>query len=96
MAAPTAPAALGGMSVTSAVANANAAAAAGAGKKAAQVALQAEINNDEEWAKFLLRDGLLGEFLLPTPEQPHNVASTLLAGMLTVDLEAIPNPCCQD
>lgn len=50
------------MSVTSAVANANAAAAAGAGKKAAQVQLQAELNNDDEWAKFVLKEGLLGEF----------------------------------
>ncbi|XP_032529756.2 thioredoxin domain-containing protein 6-like isoform X1 [Danaus plexippus] len=48
------------MSVTSAVANAAAAAAAaGTGKKAAQVQLQAELNNDDEWNKFLLRDGLL-------------------------------------
>ncbi|CAG9121810.1 unnamed protein product [Plutella xylostella] len=36
-----------------------AAAAAGAGKKAAQVQLQAELNTDEDWRKFLLRDGLL-------------------------------------
>ncbi|XP_045485860.1 uncharacterized protein LOC111004474 [Pieris rapae] len=47
------------MSITSAVANAAALAAAGAGKKAAQVQLQAEINTDDEWAKFLNRDGLL-------------------------------------
>ncbi|XP_063375879.1 thioredoxin domain-containing protein 3 homolog isoform X1 [Cydia fagiglandana] len=48
------------MSLTSALLNANnAAAAAGAGKKAAQVQLQAELNTDEEWAKFLQRDGLL-------------------------------------
>lgn len=50
------------MALTSAVANAAAAAAAaGAGKKAAQVQLQAELNTDEEWNKFLTRDGLLGE-----------------------------------
>ncbi|GBP53192.1 hypothetical protein EVAR_8969_1 [Eumeta japonica] len=42
-----------------ALAAANAAAAAAAGKKAAQVQLQAELNNDEEWNKFLQRDGLL-------------------------------------
>ncbi|KAF9408443.1 hypothetical protein HW555_011878 [Spodoptera exigua] len=48
------------MALTSAVANAAAAAAAaGAGKKAAQVQLQAELNTDEEWNKFLTRDGLL-------------------------------------
>ncbi|RVE55167.1 hypothetical protein evm_000065 [Chilo suppressalis] len=48
------------MALTSAVANAAAAAAAaGAGKKAAQVQLQAELNTDEEWNKFLLREGLL-------------------------------------
>nr|XP_026490501.1 uncharacterized protein LOC113396675 isoform X1 [Vanessa tameamea] len=48
------------MSITSAVANAAAAAAAaGAGKKAAQVQLQAELNTDDEWNKFILRDGLL-------------------------------------
>ncbi|XP_023954141.1 thioredoxin domain-containing protein 3 homolog [Bicyclus anynana] len=47
------------MSITSAVANAHAAAAAGAGKKAAQVQLQAELATDDEWNKFLLRDGLL-------------------------------------
>lgn len=51
------------MALTSAVANAAAAAAAaGAGKKAAQVALQAELNNDDDWNKFLTRDGLLGEY----------------------------------
>lgn len=50
------------MALTSAVANAAAAAAAaGAGKKAAQVQLQAELNTDDEWNKFLNRDGLLGE-----------------------------------
>ncbi|XP_028164011.1 thioredoxin domain-containing protein 3 homolog [Ostrinia furnacalis] len=48
------------MALTSAVANAAAAvAAAGAGKKAAQVQLQAELNTDEEWNKFMQRDGLL-------------------------------------
>ncbi|XP_039765141.1 thioredoxin domain-containing protein 3 homolog [Pararge aegeria] len=47
------------MSITSAVANAHAAAAAGAGKKAAQVQLQAELATDDEWGKFLHRDGLL-------------------------------------
>ncbi|KAG6453004.1 hypothetical protein O3G_MSEX007916 [Manduca sexta] len=48
------------MALTSAVANAAAAAAAaGAGKKAAQVQLQAELNTDDEWNKFLTRDGLL-------------------------------------
>ncbi|XP_034831484.1 thioredoxin domain-containing protein 3 homolog isoform X2 [Maniola hyperantus] len=47
------------MSITSAVANAHAAAAAGAGKKAAQVQLQAELATDDEWNKFLHRDGLL-------------------------------------
>ncbi|KAM3959118.1 thioredoxin domain-containing protein 3 homolog [Aphomia sociella] len=48
------------MALTSAVANAAAAAAAaGAGKKAAQVQLQAELNTDDEWNKFILRDGLL-------------------------------------
>ncbi|XP_049871204.1 thioredoxin domain-containing protein 3 homolog [Pectinophora gossypiella] len=47
------------MSLTSAVANAAAAAAAGQGKKAAQVQLQAELNTDEEWNKFIQRDGLL-------------------------------------
>ncbi|KAL4705321.1 hypothetical protein ACJJTC_019007 [Scirpophaga incertulas] len=48
------------MALTSAVANAAAAAAAaGAGKKAAQVQLQAELNTDDDWNKFLLRDGLL-------------------------------------
>ncbi|CAK1603630.1 unnamed protein product [Parnassius mnemosyne] len=47
------------MSLTNAVANAAAAATAGAGKKAAQVQLQAELNNDEDWKKFLQRDGLL-------------------------------------
>lgn len=57
-----APASLGAMSITSAVANAAAAAAAaGAGKKAAQVQLQAELNTDDEWNKFIQRDGLLGE-----------------------------------
>jgi hypothetical protein len=51
------------MALTSAVANAAAAAAAaaGAGKKAAQVQLQAELNTDDEWNKFLHRDGLLGK-----------------------------------
>lgn len=53
-------AALGTMSITSAVANAAAAAAAGTGKKAAQVQLQAELNTEDDWNKFLLRDGLLG------------------------------------
>lgn len=52
------------MSITSAVANAAALAAAGAGKKAAQVQLQAEINTDDEWAKFLNKDGLLGNPVL--------------------------------
>ncbi|XP_059058999.1 thioredoxin domain-containing protein 6-like [Achroia grisella] len=48
------------MALTSAVANAvAAAAAAGAGKKAAQVQLQAELNTDEEWSKFMHREGLL-------------------------------------
>ncbi|CAH2065744.1 unnamed protein product, partial [Iphiclides podalirius] len=47
------------MSLTHAVANAAAAAAAGAGKKAAQVQLQAELATDDEWNKFLQRDGLL-------------------------------------
>ncbi|XP_028038862.1 thioredoxin domain-containing protein 6-like isoform X3 [Bombyx mandarina] len=48
------------MALTSAVANAAAAAAAaGAGKKAAQVQLQAELNTDDEWNKFINRDGLL-------------------------------------
>ncbi|KAJ0181537.1 hypothetical protein K1T71_002259 [Dendrolimus kikuchii] len=48
------------MALTSAVVNAAAAAAAaGAGKKAAQVQLQAELNTDDEWNKFLMRDGLL-------------------------------------
>ncbi|KAJ8726006.1 hypothetical protein PYW07_000704 [Mythimna separata] len=48
------------MALTSAVANAAAAAAAaGAGKKNAQVQLQAELNTDDEWHKFLTRDGLL-------------------------------------
>ncbi|XP_045510805.1 thioredoxin domain-containing protein 3 homolog [Colias croceus] len=47
------------MSITCAVANAAALAAAGAGKKAAQVQLQAELNTDDEWNKFLARDGLL-------------------------------------
>lgn len=52
------------MALTSAVANAAAAAAAaGAGKKNAQVQLQAELNTDEEWRKFLARDGLLGKLL---------------------------------
>lgn len=51
------------MALTSAVAAAAAAAAAaGAGKKAAQVQLQAELNTDDEWNKFLKRDGLLGEW----------------------------------
>lgn len=51
------------MALTSAVANAAAAAAAaGAGKKNAQVQLQAELNTDDEWSKFLTRDGLLGKF----------------------------------
>lgn len=51
-----------GMALTNAVAHAAAAAAAvGAGKKAAQVQLQAELNTDDEWNKFLLRDGLLGK-----------------------------------
>ncbi|CAG9784744.1 unnamed protein product [Diatraea saccharalis] len=51
------------MALTSAVANAAAAAAAaGAGKKAAQVQLQAELNTDDDWKKFLLRDGLLGKY----------------------------------
>lgn len=50
------------MALTSAVANAAAAvAAAGAGKKAAQVQLQAELNSDDDWNKFMLRDGLLGK-----------------------------------
>ncbi|XP_045535752.1 thioredoxin domain-containing protein 3 homolog [Papilio machaon] len=31
----------------------------GAGKKAAQVQLQADLNNDDDWNKFLQRDGLL-------------------------------------
>lgn len=49
------------MALTSAVANAAAAAAAaGQGKKAAQVQLQAELNTDDEWNKFLNREGLLG------------------------------------
>ncbi|XP_045458411.1 thioredoxin domain-containing protein 3 homolog [Melitaea cinxia] len=49
------------MSITNAVANAAAAAAAaaGTGKKAAQVQLQAELNNDDDWNKFIQRDGLL-------------------------------------
>ncbi|KAI5635970.1 thioredoxin domain-containing protein [Phthorimaea operculella] len=48
------------MSLTVALANAAAAvAAAGQGKKAAQVQLQAELNTDDEWNKFLQRDGLL-------------------------------------
>ncbi|KAJ2944432.1 hypothetical protein O0L34_g3768 [Tuta absoluta] len=48
------------MSLTVAMANAAAAAAAaGQGKKAAQVQLQAELNTDDEWNKFLQRDGLL-------------------------------------
>ncbi|XP_026324096.1 uncharacterized protein LOC113233255 [Hyposmocoma kahamanoa] len=48
------------MALTSAVANAAAAAAAaGQGKKAAQVQLQAELNTDDEWNKFLNREGLL-------------------------------------
>ncbi|CAK1550846.1 unnamed protein product [Leptosia nina] len=50
---------LAAMSITSAVAHAAAAAAAGAGKKAAQVQLQAELNTDDEWNKFVHRDGLL-------------------------------------
>lgn len=46
-------------------ANAAAAAAAtAAGKKNAQVQLQAELNTDEDWNKFLQRDGLLGDYLL--------------------------------
>lgn len=53
--------ALAPMSLTHAVANAAAAAAAGAGKKAAQLQLQAELATDDEWNKFLQRDGLLGE-----------------------------------
>lgn len=58
----TATAAFAAMALTSAVVNAAAAAAAaGAGKKAAQVQLQAELNTDEDWNKFLQRDGLLGE-----------------------------------
>lgn len=57
-------AALGPMALTGLIAAnaAAAAAAAGAGKKAAQVQLQAELNTNEEWNKFLQRDGLLGEF----------------------------------
>ncbi|CAG5048078.1 unnamed protein product [Parnassius apollo] len=51
--------ALYSMSLTNAVANAAAAATSGAGKKAAQVQLQTELNNDEDWKKFLQRDGLL-------------------------------------
>lgn len=50
-----------GMSLTRLVAANAAAAAAGAGKKAAQVQLQAELNTDDEWNKFLNREGLLGK-----------------------------------
>lgn len=53
--------ALAAMALTSAVASAAATTTTGAGKKAAQVQLQAELNTDDEWKKFLLRDGLLGE-----------------------------------
>lgn len=53
------------MALTSAVANAAAAAAAaGQGKKAAQVQLQAELNTDDEWNKFMSREGLLGESVI--------------------------------
>lgn len=53
------------MALTSAVAHAAAAvAAAGAGKKAAQVQLQAELNSDDDWNKFILRDGLLGKSVI--------------------------------
>lgn len=51
------------MTLSSSLVAANAAAAAAAsGKKAAQVQLQAELNTDDDWTKFLKRDGLLGEW----------------------------------
>lgn len=34
-----------------------------AGKKGAQLQLQAEINNDDEWSKLLEKEGLIGKLI---------------------------------